>query len=258
MSARTGSKGLATTPPPGGDPVAWHDAENGAYTADLGLWKRLAAALPGGVVDLGSGTGRVALPLAEAGSAVVAVDTDRTLLDVLSERARERGLAVETACCDVRSLDLGRTFQLIAAPMQLLHILGGAAGRRRALTAIGAHLAPGGRFCAIVLEEPLPIGTGRPDPVPDVREVGGWVHSSLPTEIRIDEDAITMRRLRQLVAPDGTLSEEQHTIGLDRFTLAELERDAGAAGLWIVGAERLPSTIEYEDSVAVFMEVRGG
>ena len=140
-------EGAATTPPPGGDPVAWHDAENGAYTADLALWKRLAAARPGGVVDLGSGTGRVALPLAEAGCAVVAVDADRALLDVLSERARERGLAVETACCDVRSLDLGRTFPLIVAPMQLLHILGGAAGRRRALAAIGAHLAPGGRLC---------------------------------------------------------------------------------------------------------------
>src|SRR4029079_18729375 len=67
MSARTGSKGLATTPPPGGDPVAWHDAENGAYTADLGLWKRLAEAQPGGVADLGSGTGRVARPSHRAG-----------------------------------------------------------------------------------------------------------------------------------------------------------------------------------------------
>jgi len=38
-----------------------------------------------------------------------------------------------------------------------------------------------------VIEEPLPIGSGRPDPVPDVREVDGWVHSSLPTEVRIGE-----------------------------------------------------------------------
>ena len=67
-----------------------------------------------------------------------------------------------------------------------------------------------------------------------------------------------MRRLRQLVAPDGTLTEEPHTIELDRFDLAELDRDAEAAGLWVVGGERLPSTVEYEDSVAVFMEARDG
>jgi len=109
-----------------------------------------------------------------------------------------------------------------------------------------------------VIEEPLPAGTGRPDPVPDVREVDGWVHSSLPTEIRIEEEGITMVRLRQLVAPDGTLTEATHTIHLDRFTLADLDRDADAAGLWIVGCERIPSTVEFEDSLAVYMEVRDG
>ncbi len=240
----------------GGDPVAWHDAENGAFVADLALWERLAAEHPGGVADLGAGSGRVALQLAAAGHRVTAVDTDPLLLGALADRAAERGVTIETACCDVRSLDLPRRYPLIVAPMQLLHIVGGEAGRRRALAAVAAHLAPGGRFCAVVLEEPLPLGSGRPEPVPDVREVGGWLHSSLPTEIRIDEDAITMRRLRQLVAPDGTLDEEPHTIHLDRFSLAALDRDAEAAGLWIVGCERLPSTIEYEDSLAVLMEVR--
>jgi hypothetical protein len=155
-------------------------------------------------------------------------------------------------------LDLGRRCPLILAPMQLLHIAGGSAGRRGLLAAVARHLEREGRLCAVVIEEPLPTGTGRPDPVPDVREVDGWVHSSLPTEIRIEEQAITMIRLRQLVAPDGTLTETTHAIQLDRFTLAELDRDADAAGLWIVGCERVPSTIEFEDSLAVHMEVRDG
>jgi SAM-dependent methyltransferase len=244
--------GTAISPP--GDPVAWHDAENGGFAADIDLWLRLASERPGGFVDLGAGTGRIAIPVAGAGHRVVAVDTEPLLLDALADRSGDRD--VGTVCCDVRSLDLGRRYPLIAAPMQLLHILGGPEGRVRAMTAVAAHLEAGGRFSAVVLEEPLPLGTGIPEPVPDVREVEGWVHSSLPTEIRIGEGGIVMTRLRQLVAPDGAMTEERHEVHLDRFTLAELDAEAEAAGLWVVGAERLPSTLEYEDSVVVHMELR--
>lgn len=255
----SGTRGTGTVEvPAGGDPIVWHDAENGAFAADLGLFERLASEHPGGIADLGAGTGRVALPLAAAGHPVTAVDSDATLLAALADRARERGLDVATACCDVVGLDLDRRFPLVLAPMQLLHIVGGQSGRRRALAGVRSHLEPGGRFCAVVLEEPLPVGTGRPEPLPDVREVGGWTHSSLPVEVRIAEDGISMVLSRQLVAPDGTLSETRHEIALDRFSLADLDRDAEAAGLWIVGCERLPSTIEYEDSIAVFMEARDG
>jgi len=248
----------AAESPAVGDPVAWHDAENGAFAADLELFERLACRYPDGLADLGAGTGRVALPLAAAGHTVTAVDSDGALLDELADRARERGLDVATARCDVRALDLGRRFPLIIAPMQLLHILGGEAGRRRALAAVRSHLEPGGRFCAVVLEEPLPTGVARPDPVPDVREVAGWVHSSLPVEVRIDRSLIRMVRMRQLVTPGGGFSESRHVVELDRFSLADLDRDADAAGLWIVGCERLPSTIEFEDSIAVLMEARDG
>jgi SAM-dependent methyltransferase len=252
---RAGADALAAD---AGDPVAWHDAENGGFAADLDLFARLAAERPGGVLDLGAGTGRVTLPLAAAGHPVTAVDLDRELLAALESRAGDRGLAVDTVRADVRSLELDRSFPLILAPMQLLHIVGGAAGRRRLLGSAARHLRAGGRLCAVVIEEPLPLGSGRPDPVPDVREVGGWIHSSLPAEVTIGEEAITMTRVRQLVAPDGTMTESRHEIRMDRFSLADLDREADEVGLWIVGCERLPRTIEYEDSVAVLMEARDG
>ncbi len=244
----------ASEPEARNDAIAWHDAENGAYAADLRLWERLAREHPGGVVDLGAGTGRVSLHLAASGHPVTAVDSDPVLLAVLSDRANDRGLEIETVCCDVCSLDLADSYPLVLAPMQLLHILGGESRRRQALAGVAAHLRPGGRLCAAVLNEPLPLGTARPEPIPDVREVDGWVYSSLPTEIRIDEDSIRMRRLRQLVAPDGELTDEPSSITLDRFTLATLERDAIAAGLRIVSAERIPSTERYEDSLVAIME----
>ena len=44
--------------------VAWHDVECGGYDADLPLWRELAARRGGPVLDVGAGTGRVALDLA--------------------------------------------------------------------------------------------------------------------------------------------------------------------------------------------------
>lgn len=243
---------------PGGDPVAWHDAENGAYAADLELFERLAGRSGGAIADLGAGTGRVALHLAAKGHRVTAVDTDAALLAALAERAAARGIEVATAVGDARSLDLPERYGLIIAPMQLLHIVGGENGRRQVLTSVASHLEPGGRFAAVILEEPLPVGSGTPQPIPDVREVDGWVHSSLPTDIRIEEDGIRMSRLRQLVDPAGNLTEEPHEIRLDRFTLAALDRDAESSGMIVAGCDRLPSTIEYEDSIVVLMEVRDG
>ena len=253
MSAARLSAGSLPAAPT--EEVIWHDVENGGYGADLNLWDSLAREHPGGVVDLGAGTGRVALHLAASGHRVTAVDDDPALLAVLESRATERGLAVETVCCDVRSLELPRPHPLILAPMQLLHILGGGDGRRRALEAIARCLSPAGRFHAAVLAEPLPLGTSRPEPIPDVREVEGSIYSSLPTEIRIDATSIRMRRLRQIVGPAGELTERPASISMDRFTLAQLDREAIAAGMeiGIVGGERIPSTERYEDSVVATM-----
>src|SRR5262245_51282748 len=71
----TGSE-RAEAPP---DVVAWHDTECGAYGADLALWEDLALGTPGAVLELGAGTGRVALHLARAGAEVIAVERDPAL-----------------------------------------------------------------------------------------------------------------------------------------------------------------------------------
>ena len=41
--------------------VVWHDVECGGYDADLTLWQELAREAGGPVLDVGAGTGRVAL-----------------------------------------------------------------------------------------------------------------------------------------------------------------------------------------------------
>ncbi|HET7444890.1 MAG TPA: class I SAM-dependent methyltransferase [Solirubrobacterales bacterium] len=210
-----------------GAAVIWHDAECGAYAADLPLWEELAAGA-GEVLDLGCGTGRVALHLARRDQPVVGLDLDPELLAALAERAD--GLPVETVHADVREFELGRRVRLAIAPMQTLQLLDGAAERAACLQRVAAHLEPGGRFAAAILEA-MPEPDGSPPPLPDVREVDGWVYSSLAIEAAVGPGEIIVSRLRQTVSPGGELSEEPNRVRIETFTAAQLEQEAAPFGL---------------------------
>ena len=71
--------------------VIWHDLECGGYRADLPLWRELAEHEGSPVLDVGAGTGRVALDLARRGHEVV---LDRTTAEDLEAAAPRHGLRV--------------------------------------------------------------------------------------------------------------------------------------------------------------------
>ena len=233
--------------------VAWHDAECGGYAADFPAWERLARECGSPVLDLGAGTGRVALHLAARGFDMVAVDADPGLLAALQDRATALTLPVEIIAADVRELDLGRRFPLVIAPMQLVHLLEGAGGRARAWAALAAHLELGGKLGLAILREPLPP-SGTPDPLPDVRECEGWVHSSLPLAVRVSDERVELDRLRQTVSPAGSLTEERTTTRLDRLQLSMLDRELAEAGLRVVASEPIPETDDHVGSLLVVAE----
>ena len=211
-----------------GAATVWHDVECGSYDADLAIWEELAASAGGEVLDLGCGTGRVALHLARRGYPVVGVDLEPELLEALA--ARGQGLPVQTVHADAREFELGRSLPLALAPMQTLQLLDGAADRAACLRQVADHLEPGGRFAASILEE-MPAPDGAPPPLPDVREVDGWVYSSLAVEAAVGPEEIVIHRLRQLVSPSGTMSEEPNQVRIATFAAAQLEEEAAATGL---------------------------
>src|SRR4051812_50230317 len=97
----------------------WHDLECGPYAEDLPLWRRLAREAAGPVLDVGAGTGRVALDLARAGRPVTALDVDPELLGALGERAAAAGVEIRIVQADARDFSLpGAAFALILVPMQ--------------------------------------------------------------------------------------------------------------------------------------------
>ena len=222
-----------------GAATVWHDVECGAYQADLAIWEELAASSGGEVLDLGCGTGRVALHLARRGYPVVGVDLEPELLTTLVARAA--GLPVQTLHADARDFELGRRLPLVLAPMQTLQLLDDAADRAACLRRVADHLEPGGRFAASILER-MPAPDGSPPPLPDVREVDGWVYSSLAVEAAVGPGEIVIHRLRQLVSPEGAMSEEPNQVRITTFPAAQLEEEGAAAGLAPVERRQIEPT----------------
>jgi SAM-dependent methyltransferase len=233
-------------------PVIWHDIECGAYTADLPLWRDLADRAGGPVLELGAGTGRVALDLAELGHEVTALDLDAALLSELAARAGRTGLPVKTVVADAREARLHPGFALAIAPMQFLQVLGGADGRAAVLRAAAGALRPGGLFAAAVamLDEAVAPDDAEP-PLPDVGERDGWVYSSLPLDVRPEPGGVAVERLRQVVSPHGHLTEERHTERLDSLTPARLEREAAEAGFTPEQRHSVESTPDHVGSEVV-------
>jgi SAM-dependent methyltransferase len=234
------------------DAVVWHDVECGAYAIDLPFWRGLADRVGGPVLELGAGTGRLALDLAAHGHAVTAVDRHRELLDELGRRAAERGLEVERVAADARELRLEARFGLAIASMQFLQIVGGPAGRSEVIAAVAASLTGGGHFAAAVasVDESVAPRDALP-PVPDVGERDGWVYSSLPLDVRPEPGGVAVERLRQRVSPAGELEEERHTQLLDSLTVEQVEREAARHGLRAVERREISATADHVGSMVV-------
>jgi SAM-dependent methyltransferase len=234
--------------------VIWQDVECGAYSADLEAWERLAAECSGPVLELGSGTGRVSLHLARRGHEVWAIDREEAFVAAIAERALAEELRVRAVRARAEGLELGCDFGLAIAAMQVIQMVGGEAERAAVLRSAAAHLRPGGRLGAAILDG-VPQDVKRsPAPLPDVREVDGRVYSSLPIEIVADAGRLELRRLRQAVTPGGKLSESEHRESLWILEAAELEAEGEAAGLRAADRIAVPAVDGYVGSVIVVLE----
>jgi SAM-dependent methyltransferase len=246
------------------EPAIWQDVEFGAYAAALPAWRRLAAQADGAVVELGAGSGRVAMDLADAGFEVVAVERDPGLAAELEQRGDGRDLTVIAA--DLGDLDKrweqeGRDrVGLVIAPLQVLQLLDGSE-RAAALPVLAGLLAPGGRLAVALVDEVTLAESGDADsgravsqPRPDMREVDDWVFSSEPLWVQVLDDRLRMRRMRQRVSPQGDMARRVHDDVLYRVSPDELEAQAAEAGLAAAGREQVPSSEHEAGSVIVILE----
>ena len=129
------------------DPIArLYDPWSRSVTEDVPFYLEEARRSGGPVIELGVGTGRIAVPIASDGIRVIGVDSSRGMLEVAAERAKLAGTELDLRIGDLRDPPVRERAPLVIAPFRSLLHMRTDEDRRLALRAAGRLLAPGGRF----------------------------------------------------------------------------------------------------------------
>lgn len=168
----------------------WYDLDFGPLTDDVDMILDLVSNQPDQqqVLELGAGSGRIAVPLAEAGYEITAVDSSVAMLRLGEQRLREAGVNVIRG--DMRSLSLDKSFQLALIGLSTFQHLLRRSDQLAVLGVARSHLAPGGRLL-IDWTAPRPDDVDpapRPMQLEWVRqsESGDWVTKHAAQELALD------------------------------------------------------------------------
>lgn len=132
---------------------------------DVECYVKEAREAEGEVLELGCGTGRTLIPIAQAGRTITGLDLAPPMLAIcrdkvahLPEAVRKRITLVEA---DMRSFDLDKEFALVICPYRaFLHNLT-VEDQLATLGCVRKHLAPGGRFIMNVFDPRLDVIASR-------------------------------------------------------------------------------------------------
>jgi SAM-dependent methyltransferase len=133
------------------DYAPFYDWENARTFGrrDVAFWRTLASRCGGEVLELGCGTGRIALPLARAGVTITGIDRSDAMLTIARQRVTRARLRrrIRLVRGDIRHLPFERqTFSFVVAPYGVLQSLLRERDLAATLTAVHGVLGAGGTF----------------------------------------------------------------------------------------------------------------
>ncbi len=214
-----------------------YDLQHDAYRDDLAFYRRLAEDQDGPVLELGAGTGRVTLALAEVGVDVVALEPNAAMreraaarLAAAAERRPALGERVRIVDGDARALALDERFALIVAAFNTLMHLEHIADQDAALRRAREHLAPGGAFaCDVFVPRFGPAGVVRAEPAWTALAGPGadlftWQHHDPVAQV-----VVSHHRLDRF-GDDGGVTRQAATLRQRYYQRLELERALRGAG----------------------------
>lgn len=116
------------------------------FDEDIPFFLDACRSVDGLVLELMSGTGRVSIPLIEAGVKLTCIDFSREMLGVLQDKLEKRNLSAQVLQEDVARMRLPPAFDLVFIPFHSFAELAAKEDQRAALHAIFDTLTKGGRF----------------------------------------------------------------------------------------------------------------
>ena len=125
-----------------------YHAHHARHPEDIPFWIELAQKQGGPILELGCGTGRILIPLAEVCPSVFGLDNNSDMLNFLHQSLPDRLRSkVNIWLADLTAFHLSARFSLIALPCNTFSTLS-REERHKMLTYVHHHLQPGGVFAA--------------------------------------------------------------------------------------------------------------
>ena len=158
-----------------------YDPWSRSVVEDVAFYVEEAVRAGGPVVELGVGTGRIAIPTALAGVQVIGVDSSAGMLAVCAERGREAGVdgRLDLRLGDLRRPPVAERVPLVTCPFRAYLHLASDEERLEALDAAHELLEPDGRLV-------FDVFTPSPD---DIEETHGrWIEREPGIDERADWD----------------------------------------------------------------------
>ena len=131
-----------------------YQAHHQSYLEDIPFWTEIAARYGDPILELGCGTGRVMIPLAEMGYQIFGLDINYQMLSVFKNQARSLvGLGFHVFQADAAEFNLHIEFSMVFMPCNTYSTFEDMK-RHEILRVVGRHLRSGGVF---VVSVPNPI-----------------------------------------------------------------------------------------------------
>lgn len=213
---------------------------------DIDFYRNHAARDGGPLLELACGTGRVAIPLAEAGHEVWGIDLSREMLEVFEEKKAALPAEVRARLhfshMDMSRFDLGVRFSLIYIPFRAFQSLITREQQEGCLRCVREHLAPGGRFIVDVFKPYAELDESWRKPPAFLREgvdpVTGRriVFSDHRREIDVARQIIYPDMILDIVNPDGSTERLVEPLALAYFYEEQIRDLLTGAGFRIVEA----------------------
>jgi len=152
---------------------AFYQYANPQIAGDVDFYADIARNTDGVVLEIACGTGRITLPLADAGLKITGVDLSEGMLTAARRKAasysEETQRCIQLHCQDMTTLKLDQKFGFAFVPFRSFQHLLSCDDQRKSLKAVHRHLDPGGRLALHLFDPRLDLLLDGGDPIPTIK-----------------------------------------------------------------------------------------
>ncbi len=164
------------------------------------------------VLELGCGTGRITIPIAEEGHEIIGLDISDKLLKRAKEKIDKEDLDIKWIKGDMRDFSLNKKFKMIFIPFNSIHHILTLDDMEKVLENVREHLKPDGRFIVEFFNPDLNILNRDPAEEHEVTEYEGPKGEVKVTESTDYERAKQLMHLSWFYDSNQEKEEKEWTI----------------------------------------------